>query len=207
MSELTAIDVLINPDEATIERAREVNARMLTSLPEGWGSGRHSPAAHHDAAAVCAHRGPRPGLRRRREDRGGYRHGLALLPGRQNRARRLGLPRLWSRRAPCAGQPGGARLPGAKLVAAVSPFVESGGTTAAFVADPGEEISPTIVNGSRSTSLPRSGRATTSPTWQSARPSSRTRRSSRPSHSNRPRCTPRASPPTTSATTAPPASS
>ena len=36
MSDLTAIDVLINPDEATIKRAREVNKRMLESMPEGW---------------------------------------------------------------------------------------------------------------------------------------------------------------------------
>ena len=34
----------------------------------------------------------------------------------------------------------------AKLVAAVSPFVESGGTAEAFVTDPGEEISPTIID-------------------------------------------------------------
>jgi hypothetical protein len=33
----------------------------------------------------------------------------------------------------------------AKLVAAVEPFVESGGTEAAYVKDPGEEISPTII--------------------------------------------------------------
>jgi hypothetical protein len=36
MTDLTAIDVLIDPDEATIERAREVNKRMLESLPQGW---------------------------------------------------------------------------------------------------------------------------------------------------------------------------
>ena len=36
MTDLTAIDVLIDPDEATMERARAVNARMLQSLPEGW---------------------------------------------------------------------------------------------------------------------------------------------------------------------------
>ena len=33
----------------------------------------------------------------------------------------------------------------AKLEAAVAPFVESGGTAEAFVADPGEVISPTII--------------------------------------------------------------
>ena len=34
----------------------------------------------------------------------------------------------------------------AKLVDAVTPFVEPGGTAAAFVADPGEVISPTIID-------------------------------------------------------------
>ena len=34
----------------------------------------------------------------------------------------------------------------ARLVAAVAPFTESGGTAEAFVADPGEVISPTIIN-------------------------------------------------------------
>ena len=34
----------------------------------------------------------------------------------------------------------------AKLVAAVTPFVEPGGTAAAFVTDPGEVISPTIID-------------------------------------------------------------
>jgi hypothetical protein len=29
MSDLTAIDILINPDENTLERARAVNARLL----------------------------------------------------------------------------------------------------------------------------------------------------------------------------------
>ncbi len=36
MSELTAIDILINPDEATIEHARKVNARMRQSVPDGY---------------------------------------------------------------------------------------------------------------------------------------------------------------------------
>jgi hypothetical protein len=36
MSELTAIDILINPDKATIERARKVNARMRQSVPDGY---------------------------------------------------------------------------------------------------------------------------------------------------------------------------
>jgi hypothetical protein len=36
MSDLTAIDILIDPDEHTVKRAREVNARMLESVPTGW---------------------------------------------------------------------------------------------------------------------------------------------------------------------------
>jgi hypothetical protein len=34
MSDLTAIDVLVDPDEATMERTRAVNARILQSLPQ-----------------------------------------------------------------------------------------------------------------------------------------------------------------------------
>ncbi len=44
MSELTAIDILINPDEATIEHARKVNARMRQSVPTGTQSTR--PTSH-----------------------------------------------------------------------------------------------------------------------------------------------------------------
>src|ERR1700709_850618 len=36
MSDLTAIDVLIDPDDDALARAREVNARVLQSMPEGW---------------------------------------------------------------------------------------------------------------------------------------------------------------------------
>jgi hypothetical protein len=35
MTDLTAIDILVDPDEAAIERARKVNARVLESMP-GW---------------------------------------------------------------------------------------------------------------------------------------------------------------------------
>ena len=36
MTELTAIDILINPDEAALARARALNARMLRSVPDGF---------------------------------------------------------------------------------------------------------------------------------------------------------------------------
>ena len=35
MSDLTAIDILVDPDEDAVDRAREVNARVLRSMP-GW---------------------------------------------------------------------------------------------------------------------------------------------------------------------------
>jgi hypothetical protein len=35
MSELTAVDILIEPDEATIQRAKQLNLRMLQSEPDG----------------------------------------------------------------------------------------------------------------------------------------------------------------------------
>ena len=36
MTELTAIDILVNPDGATIERAKAVNARLRESVPSGY---------------------------------------------------------------------------------------------------------------------------------------------------------------------------
>jgi hypothetical protein len=33
---VTAIDILITPDEAAIQRAREVNACVLKTMPAGW---------------------------------------------------------------------------------------------------------------------------------------------------------------------------
>ena len=36
MTDLTAIDILVNPDAATIERAKAVNARLRQSVPSGY---------------------------------------------------------------------------------------------------------------------------------------------------------------------------
>jgi len=82
MTELTAIDILIDPDRHAIERPSEVNAVLLKSMPEGWKlDENHQPLDFR-----------------------------------------------------------------AELVAAVAPYVESGGTAEAFVTDPGEVISPTIID-------------------------------------------------------------
>jgi len=41
MSELTAIDILIDPDEAMLSLARDANARMLASFPKGFALDEH----------------------------------------------------------------------------------------------------------------------------------------------------------------------
>ena len=55
MTELTAIDILVDPDEAAIERARRVNARLLESMP---GLGRTPPTCRTSrrSSATCAPR-------------------------------------------------------------------------------------------------------------------------------------------------------
>lgn len=41
MSDLTAIDILIDPDEMMVSRARSANARMLASFPNGFALDEH----------------------------------------------------------------------------------------------------------------------------------------------------------------------
>jgi hypothetical protein len=144
MSDLTAIDVLIDPDEHTITRAREVNARMLESVPTGWAlDDTHQPHIttlqryvrtadlDHVYAAV---------------EKVVADTDMAALSYQAMKIHHedWGFPNV----APTVllVKVGPAVLDfQAKLVAAVAPFTESGGTDAAFVKDPGEEISPTII--------------------------------------------------------------
>jgi len=145
MSDLTAIDVLINPDEATIERAREVNARMLKSMPEGWVlDDTHQPHITtlqrfartadlddvYDAVETTVSETDMASLSYQivkiaHADWGFPGYGPTVLQVQVS-------PEVLDFQA--------------KLVAAVAPFTGSGGTAAAFVTDPGEEISPTIIN-------------------------------------------------------------
>jgi hypothetical protein len=144
VSDLTAIDVLIDPDEKAIGRAREINARLLKSLPQGWAlDDTHKPHITtlqryvrtadldnvHDAVEKVLFETDMASL--------GYQavkitHADWGFPG-------YGPTVLLVQVSPevLAFQ--------ARLEAAVSPFVESGGTAEAFVADPGEVISPTII--------------------------------------------------------------
>lgn len=144
MTDLTAIDVLVNPDEATISRAREVNARMLQSMPQGWAlDDTHQPhittLQRYVRTADLDH--VYDAVQQAVADTGmaalSYQvvkitHADWGFPGYGPVALRVQVsPQVLDFQA--------------KLVDAVAPYTESGGTAAAFVADPGETISPTII--------------------------------------------------------------
>jgi len=147
MSDLTAIDVLIDPDEATMKRARRVNARLLESIPSrpGWVlDDTHQPhittlqryvrtadldkayeavektVAETDMAALSYR-----AAKITHADWGFPGYGPTVLLVEVS-------PEVLDFQA--------------RLVAAVAPFTEPGGTAEAFVTDPGEVISPTIVD-------------------------------------------------------------
>jgi hypothetical protein len=145
MTDLTAIDILIDPDEAALARAREVNARVLKSMPQGWVlDDTHQPhittlqryvrtadldqvynavaktVAESDMASLSYQ-----AVKITHADWGFPGYGPTVLLVEVS-------PKVLEFQA--------------NLVAAVSPFVESGGTAAAFVTDPGETISPTIID-------------------------------------------------------------
>jgi hypothetical protein len=140
MGDLTAIDILINPDDAAIERARTVNARMRESVPGGFAlDATHQPHITtlqryvrtadleqvYDAVEMTIAATDVAAL--------GYQavaigHADWGVPGQ-------GLAAL-------VVQPSAQVLDfQANLLAAVTPFTGSGGTADAFVRDPDEEIS------------------------------------------------------------------
>jgi hypothetical protein len=145
MSDLTAIDVLIDPDDAALARAREVNARVLQSMPQGWVlDDTHQPHittlqryvrtadldAVYDAiektiAATDIAALSYQAVKITHADWGFPGYGPTVL-----------LVHVDSHVLDFQ----------AALAAAVAPFVESGGTAAAFVTDPGETIEPTIID-------------------------------------------------------------
>ena len=145
MSDLTAIDILVNPDEATIEHARKVNARMRQSVPGGYAlDATHQPhittlqryvrSAHLDdvfeAVGETVAKTDMSSLSYkavaiRHTDWGVPGQGLAVLLVQAS-------PEVLDFQA--------------NLLAAVTPFVGSEGTAAAFVRDPGEEISQSTMD-------------------------------------------------------------
>jgi hypothetical protein len=147
MSDLTAIDILIDPDEAAMKRAREVNARLLESvpLPKGW-----ALDDTHQPHITTLQRYVRTAELDQVYDAVEKTVGETDLATLSYKAMKI-THADW-------GFPGVAptvlmvevsdKVLGfqAALLAAITPFVESGGTAAAFVADPGEEISSTIID-------------------------------------------------------------
>jgi hypothetical protein len=145
MTDLTAIDILIDPDDAALARAREVNARVLKSMPEGWVlDDTHQPhittlqryvrtadldgvydAVHKTVADTDMASLGYQGVKITHADWGFPGYGPTVIFVSVS-------PEVLEFQA--------------NLVTAVEPFVESGGTAAAFVTDPGETISPTIID-------------------------------------------------------------
>ena len=139
MTGLTAIDILVNPDDATIRHAERWNARMRESVPSGFAlDATHQPhittlqrfvrtadldnvyagieqtLAATDVAALSYR-----AVALRHADWGVPGQGLAAIVIRPS-------PQVIDFQA--------------RLLAAVTPFTESSSTSAAFVTEPGEEI-------------------------------------------------------------------
>ncbi|MEU9095254.1 hypothetical protein [Streptomyces sp. NPDC048428] len=145
MSDLTAIDVLVNPDEHTLRHARAWNARMRESIPGGFAlDASHQPhittlqryvrtaelddvhAAIDDVLAATdmgalSYRA----VAIKHADWGVPGQGIAVILV-QPREQALDFQ--------------------AALLTAITPFTESGGTSAAFVTDPGEDISQSTLD-------------------------------------------------------------
>jgi hypothetical protein len=147
MSDLTAIDILIDPDEAAMVRAREVNARLLESvpLPKGWAL----DDTHRPHITTLQRYVRTADLDRVYEavEKAVAATDLSALAYTATKITHAdwGFPGI----APTvlSVETNAAVLDfQAELLASIDPFVESGGTAAAFVADPGEAISPTIVD-------------------------------------------------------------
>jgi hypothetical protein len=147
MSDLTAIDILIDPDEEAMKRAREVNARLLESvpLPKGW-----ALDDTHQPHITTLQRYVRTAELDQVYDAVEKAVAATDMDSLAFKATKIthadwGFPGI----APTVLQveTNAAVLDfQAELLAAIVPFVESGGTPAAFVADPGEAISQTIVD-------------------------------------------------------------
>ena len=140
MSELTAIDILANPDGAAIERAKKINAQMRQSVPSGYAlDATHQPHITtlqryvrtadldhvYDAVATTIPSTDVSSLSYRavaigHTDWGVPGQGLAAIVLQPNTE-------------VLAFQ--------AALLEAVTAYTETGGTAEAFVRDPGEQIS------------------------------------------------------------------
>jgi hypothetical protein len=145
VSDLTAIDILVNPDEATLEHARTWNARMRESVADGF-----ALDASHQPHITTLQRYVRTA-----DLDDVYAAVTTTLAATDTSAlsyRAVAIKHAdWG--VPGQGLAGLIVQPSqevsdfqAALLAAVTPFTESGGTAAAFVRDPGEEISQSTLD-------------------------------------------------------------
>jgi hypothetical protein len=133
MPDLTAIDILIDPEEAMIARAKAVNARMLESVPSGF--------------ALDEHHRPHITTLQRYVRSADLDHVLDAIQGVLKTVDVRGLKftavkyfHLTSKDIPGLGLNAIVAKPTAevldfqaKLISAVEPFTESGGTAEAYV--------------------------------------------------------------------------
>jgi hypothetical protein len=145
VSGLTAIDILVDPDAATVRHAQQCNARMRESVPSGFAlDATHQPhittlqrfvrtadlghvyaAVEQTLAATDVAALSYRAVALRHGDWGVPGQGLAVI----------------------VVQPSTQVLDfQAALLAAVTPFTAPGGTAAAFVTDPGEQISQSTID-------------------------------------------------------------
>jgi hypothetical protein len=143
MSELTAVDILVEPDDAAIERARAVNRRMPLSVAAGL----TLDDAHLPHITMLQRYLSTAGIDQ------AYAAIEQTLAGTAAAALVYHVPGItysehWGPPGQAAAVLGVEPNQGvlhlqAALVAAVAPFTGTGGDDAAFVRDPGEEISQT----------------------------------------------------------------
>ena len=145
MSDLTAIDILVNPDEAAIANAHAFNARMRKSVPSGFAlDATHQPhittlqryvrTADLDGVYDAVKNTINAPMSQRSATRP-WRSATATgaSPGRASRALVI--------------KPSPEVLDfQTNLLTAVTPFLGSDGTGEAFVRDPGEQISQSTMD-------------------------------------------------------------
>ena len=145
MSDLTAIDVLVNPDEGALQLARTWNARMRESVPDGFAlDATHQPhittlqryvrtaeldsvynAVQETLAATDASALSYQAVAIKHADWGVPGQGLAVILVQPS-------PQVLDLQA--------------ALLAAITPCTEPDGTAAAFVTGPGEEITQSTLD-------------------------------------------------------------
>jgi hypothetical protein len=62
-NDVTAIDILLDPDATMIQHAQAANGPTPPELPEGFRTGRHTHTTYLNAAAVCQNSRPSQGVR------------------------------------------------------------------------------------------------------------------------------------------------